>query len=95
MRCSARLRWIDTSKYESGEFLIVRAGWTPDSRRVVYQIQDREQRWLDLVIGSNTIIEERSETWVGVTGRTALAKGRILPLAQRTHRMETSLSLLR
>ncbi len=40
------LRWIDTTKYT--DFLIVNAGWTPDSRDVVYQIQDRTQTWLEL-----------------------------------------------
>ena len=29
-------------------FLIVRVGWTPDSRQVVYEVQNRTQTWLDL-----------------------------------------------
>lgn len=40
---------IDTGKYAATEPLIVNAGWAPDSRAVVFQIQDREQTWLDLV----------------------------------------------
>ncbi len=40
--------WIDTSSYESDEPLIVRVGWTPDSRNVVFMVQNREQAWLDI-----------------------------------------------
>ena len=35
-------------KYESVDPLIVRVGWTPDGKKVVYEIQNREQTWLDL-----------------------------------------------
>jgi dipeptidyl-peptidase-4 len=62
------LRWIDTTKYT--DFLIVNVGWTPDSRDVVYQIQDRRQTWLDLNrAGAETgtprhILRETSEAWV-------------------------------
>ena len=78
-------RWVDLSKYGSEEFLIVRAGWTPDSLRVVYQIQDREQRWLDLNVGSATLIEERSPAWVGVCGEPHWLKdGSFLWTSERT-----------
>ena len=40
------VRWIDTTSYH--DFLIVSVGWTPDSRDVVYQVQNRTQTWLDL-----------------------------------------------
>ena len=62
------LRWIDTTKYT--DFLIVNVGWTPDSRDVVYQIQDRTQTWLDLNrAGAETgaprnILRETSKAWV-------------------------------
>ncbi|MEW6252532.1 MAG: S9 family peptidase, partial [Planctomycetota bacterium] len=39
--------WVDLSKYAGQEILIVAVAWAPDGR-VVYQVQDREQRWLDL-----------------------------------------------
>ena len=42
--------WIDLEGYAPSEPLIVDVGWTPDSRRVVFQVQDREQTWLDLVM---------------------------------------------
>ncbi len=62
------LRWIDTSKYT--DFLIVSVGWTPDSRDVVYQIQDRTQTWLDLNRAAaetgapRHILRETSKAWV-------------------------------
>ena len=62
------LRWIDTSKYT--DFLIVSVGWTPDSRDVVYQIQDRTQTWLDLNRAAaetgapRNILRETSKAWV-------------------------------
>ena len=60
--------WIDTSKY--ADFLIVSVAWTPDSRAVVYQIQNRQQTWLelnraDVVSGAaTTLLKETSDTWV-------------------------------
>jgi dipeptidyl-peptidase 4 len=62
------LRWVDTTKY--ADFLIVNAGWTPDSRDVVYQIQDRTQTWLDLNRAAaengvpRQILRETSKAWV-------------------------------
>lgn len=64
------VRWIDTFKYQGGEFLIVRVGWTPDSKRVVYQMQDREQTWLDLNFAdpangkTDTLFRETTKAWV-------------------------------
>ena len=40
--------WVDLSKYSGADFLIVDVAWTPDSKQVVYQVQNREQTWLDL-----------------------------------------------
>ena len=65
-------RWLDTSRYASTEHLIVRVGWVPDGEDVVFQVQDREQQWLDLMLGdastgkTRTLIEERTEAWVNV-----------------------------
>jgi dipeptidyl-peptidase-4 len=41
-------RWVETGGYEPADFLIVRVSWSPDSSRVVYQAQNREQTFLDL-----------------------------------------------
>jgi dipeptidyl-peptidase-4 len=61
---------IDTERYSSGDFLIVNVDWTPDSSKVVYQIQNREQTWLDLNAASvaggapKTLLRETTKAWV-------------------------------
>jgi dipeptidyl-peptidase-4 len=42
-------RWFDLSAYSGAPLLVVRVAWTPDSKQVVYQLQDREQTWLELL----------------------------------------------
>ena len=66
-------RWIDTeSKYKPEDLLIVRVGWTPDGRRVMYEAQNREQTWLDLNLAdardgkTTTLFKETSKAWVEV-----------------------------
>jgi dipeptidyl-peptidase-4 len=65
-------RWIDTSKYQPNDLLIVRVTWTPDGKKVVYQAQNREQTFLDLNFAdarngkSNTVVRETSKAWVEV-----------------------------
>ena len=41
------IHWADRGNYSENAMLIVRAGWTPDSRTVYYYVQDRAQTWLD------------------------------------------------
>ena len=88
--------WLDTSKYASIEHLIVRVGWTPDSEQVVFQVQDREQRWLDLnvadpVTGKVTTVLREGNVWNGepvfvqVLGEPEwLSDGGFLWLSERT-----------
>jgi dipeptidyl-peptidase 4 len=66
-------RWIDTeARYKPEDLLIVRVGWTPDGRRVMYQAQNREQTWLDLNLAdagdgkTTTLFKETSKAWVEV-----------------------------
>ncbi len=84
-------KWVDHSRYEGGEFLIVQVGWTPDGARVVYQLQDREQTWLDLNFAdpatgkAQTAIHETSPAWVNNQGPPVwLADGSFLWLSERT-----------
>jgi dipeptidyl-peptidase-4 len=62
--------WVDTAKYAPADHLIVRVGWTPDSRRVVYEAQNRTQTWLDLNTAdvdsgaARTILRETNNFWV-------------------------------
>jgi dipeptidyl-peptidase-4 len=41
------IRWVDTFKYQPADLLISRVTWSPDSKKVVYQAQNREQTFLD------------------------------------------------
>lgn len=81
--------WVDLSAYEGGEFLIVRVSWAPDGK-LMYQVQDREQTWLDLneadpVSGaSRNLFRESSPAWVDVLGTPHwLADGSFLWSSQR------------
>jgi dipeptidyl-peptidase-4 len=64
------VKWVDTSKYGTTDILIVNVGWKPDSRSVIYQVQDREQSWLDLNSADRatgeprTLFRETSKTWI-------------------------------
>ena len=69
-------RWVDTFKYQGVEPLIVRVGWKPDGKRVVYQVCNREQTWLDLNFAdpatgkTETIFRETSPAWVEADNAT-------------------------
>ena len=83
--------WIDTDEYAPIQFLIVSVDWTPDSRQVVYQVQDREQTWLDLKLGdagtgkSSTLFRETTAAWVNVNGGPVwLSDGSFLWLSERS-----------
>src|SRR5947209_659491 len=41
-------RWVDAGAYGPADLLLVRVTWSPDSRSVVFQAQNREQTFLDL-----------------------------------------------
>jgi dipeptidyl-peptidase-4 len=84
-------RWVDTFKYSSLEPLIVRVGWTPDAKRVVYQIQNREQTMLDLNLAdpatgkSETLLHEESKAWVEIIEQPYWLKdGTFLWLSERS-----------
>ena len=60
-----------TTESYSGDFLIVAVDWTPDSSKVVYQIQNREQTWLDVNTADadggtppKTLFRETTKAWV-------------------------------
>ncbi|HEX8294183.1 MAG TPA: S9 family peptidase, partial [Pyrinomonadaceae bacterium] len=64
------VRWADASGYEPTDLLVVRVSWSPDSRRVVWQAQNREQTYLDLnaadpSTGKTTrLFRETTRAWV-------------------------------
>ncbi len=86
-------RWVDLFKYNSVEPLIVRVGWTPDGKKVVYEAQNREQTWLDLNYAdpstgkTDTILRETTKAWVDVGGVNLpiwLKDGTFLLTSERT-----------
>ncbi|QQS47961.1 MAG: S9 family peptidase [Acidobacteriota bacterium] len=74
-----RTQWVDLFRYQGFEPLIVRVNWTPDGKRVVFALTDREQTWLDLNFADpangrvTTAFREKSKAWIG-------ADGTILPI---------------
>jgi dipeptidyl-peptidase-4 len=66
--------WSDLSTYMGTDILIVDVDWTPDSRNVAFQVQDREQTWLDLNFSetpsgrSHRVVRETTPAWVNANG---------------------------
>jgi dipeptidyl-peptidase-4 len=85
-------RWVDLSRYAAEEPLIVDVTWSPDSRRVVFQVQDRIQTWLDLddvdvaTLRLRTLLREKTKAWVDRqdAALTWLADGGFLWASERT-----------
>jgi dipeptidyl-peptidase-4 len=66
--------WVDARDYRPDDTLIVDVDWAPAGGNVVYQVQDREQTWLDLntaeaVSGrSRRLFRETTPAWVNANG---------------------------
>ena len=82
-------KWIDLDRYEDAEILIMRVSWSPDGR-LLLSVQDREQRWLDLVAAdprnghSEVLIHEESPAWCNDIGHPHwLADGTFLWISER------------
>jgi dipeptidyl-peptidase-4 len=85
------LLWVGFDAYATSEILIVNVDWTPDSRFVVHQVQDREQTWLDLKLADattgqpRTLLRETTSAWVSENGNPVwLADGSFLWLSERS-----------
>ena len=88
--------FVNLDRYAPVEFLIVNVAWTPDSKQIVFQVQDREQTWLDLDVASpagsapRTLLRETTKAFVdpdtsgGGLGPFWLADGGFLWLSERT-----------
>ncbi|MSR47193.1 MAG: S9 family peptidase [Planctomycetes bacterium] len=65
-----RVTWVDLGLYSKDEPLVVHVGWTPDGKQLCYQVQDREQMWLDLMLADpdsgkpTRLLRESSASWV-------------------------------
>lgn len=64
------IQWVNLDRYKLEEYLIVGVDFTPNSKGVVFQIQNRTQNWLDLNyydLGKKSTvrwIHEPSKNWV-------------------------------
>ncbi|MEO8258468.1 MAG: S9 family peptidase [Acidobacteriota bacterium] len=85
--------WIDIARYAPADLLLVRVGWTPDGRKVVYAAQNRTQTWLELNLAdpgsgsTQTILRETSKFWISaddVTLPSWLKDGSFLWLSDRS-----------
>jgi dipeptidyl-peptidase-4 len=62
--------WMDTSAYAPADLLLVRVGWTPDAAQVVFQAQNREQTFLDLLFAdpatgrARRVLRDTTRAWV-------------------------------
>src|SRR5882724_7301120 len=79
---------VNTESYTGGDFLIVSVDWSP-ANKLTYQIQDREQIWLDLNIldGANPkrLLRETTKAWVSPNGNPEwLADGSFLWSSERS-----------
>jgi dipeptidyl-peptidase 4 len=81
--------WIDLREYGDEDILIVRTGWSPDGR-LMFQVQDRRQKWLDLNAADaktgqvTRLLRETSPAWVNVLGEpTWLEDGSFLWVSER------------
>jgi dipeptidyl-peptidase-4 len=83
------VRFVDLGKYKDLEILITNVAWRPDGR-LTFQVQDREQTWLDLnaadaVTGTvTTLFRETAPAWVETSGSPRWLKdGSFLWLSER------------
>ena len=85
------VRWVDLGEYGNSDILVVNVDWTPDSRGVIHQVQDREQTWLDLKVADAStgaprrVLRETTKAWVNENGNPVwLQDGSFLWLSERS-----------
>ena len=83
--------WVGLGEYSASEFLIVDVDWVPDATSVAYQVQDREQTWLDLNLAeassgrSRRLFRETTKAWVNANGSPVwLENGSFLWFSERS-----------
>ena len=71
---SGETSWQDLKRYGDSEILISRVGWSEKPNRVVFQVQNREQTWLDLCVAqagqtsSKVMFRDQSKAWIESPG---------------------------
>ena len=84
-------QWVQLDTYAGGDILVVDVDWVPDSRSVAFQVQDREQTWLDLNLADPSsgrtirVLRETTPAWVNANGSaTWLKDGSFLWFSERS-----------
>ena len=84
------VRWVDLDEYLEGTYLIKKAGWMPDSKRIFFYVQDRAQTWLDFNTASKRggefkrLLRETTDAWVKVGQPKFLSDGSFFLFSERT-----------
>ncbi len=85
------IHWADLNNYSETSSLLLRAGWTPDSGRVWFLVQDRAQTWLDVCTVSpgggspRRLFRETGKAWIDDPGPLKFLKdGTFLVNSSRT-----------
>jgi dipeptidyl aminopeptidase/acylaminoacyl peptidase len=84
------VRWVELDKYTEGAFLIKKAGWMPDSNRILFFVQDRAQTWLDFNTASKRggqftpLLRETTDAWVKAYPPKFLSDSSFLLFSERT-----------
>ncbi len=69
-RAGGAPREVDLSDYDEGAYVVSHVQWTPDSKRLRMDIQDRAQTWLDLLMApakggdAEVLFRETTQAWV-------------------------------
>ncbi|HYC93938.1 MAG TPA: S9 family peptidase [Thermoanaerobaculia bacterium] len=80
---------VDHSGHAAGELLIVDVTWAADAKSLTYQVQNREQTWLDLMRArpdgaSTRLLRETTKAWVDFLGKPVwLADGSFVWQSER------------
>ena len=83
--------WVESGSYVATDMLIVDVDWAPGATGLTYQVQNREQTWLDLNVAdptsgrSHRLLRETTPAWVNVNGSPAwLTDGTFLWFSERS-----------
>jgi dipeptidyl-peptidase-4 len=73
-RAAGGTLWVEQGSYVAADMLIVDVDWVPGGAGLAYQVQNREQTWLDLNVvetasgRSRRLLRETTPAWVNVNG---------------------------
>jgi dipeptidyl-peptidase-4 len=86
----AEVRWVDLTRWSMDEPLVVDVAWL-DASQLSFQVQNREQTWLDLCTvrvqetAPRVLLREESRAWVNANGSPRrLADGSLLWFSERS-----------